>query len=291
MNFSVAAPGGRLTRVTAVVVNYNAGLWLARCITHLRPRRGIHPPVIVIDNASDDGSVEELAGVANLTVRRARRNLGFGRGVNQALRRVDTDYLLVINPDCLIVPRALEQLIEELDRHGDAAMAAGRVFDMRGAEQRGSRRRLPTRTQILGEVLPFSRANGIDLTHTPAPRDACDVEAVSGACMLIRTRALREIGGFDPAFHLHFEDLDVMARLRKAGWRIRLVPGVVVSHAGGVSSRHRAIPVMLAKHRSLWRYLNKHCSEDWSRIGRAMWWLFIHLHAVLMTPVSLVARR
>ncbi len=278
--------GNPLARVTAVVVNYNSGLWLARCVDNLRGRRSRLPDVIVIDNASTDGSVEELPDLEGITVRRARRNLGFGRGVNQALRSVGTEYVLVINPDCLIVPTALARLVEELDTHPEAAMVSGRVFDMSGNEQRGSRRRLPTRAQVLAEVLPFSGRPGIDLTDQPPPREPEEVEAVSGACMLIRMRALDEIGGFDPAFHMHFEDLDLMARLRAAGWRIRLDPSVIVSHAGGVSSRRRAVGVMLAKHRSLWRYLNKHCAEGWSPVSRLLWRAAIIGHALLRLPLE-----
>jgi N-acetylglucosaminyl-diphospho-decaprenol L-rhamnosyltransferase len=282
--------GNPLARVTAVVVNYNSGLWLARCVDNMRGRRARYPEVIVIDNASTDGSVEELPELPGITVRRARRNLGFGRGVNQALRTVQTEYLLVINPDCLIVPAALKRLVEELDAHPEAAMASGRVFDMSGNEQRGSRRRLPTRDQVLAEVLPFSRRPGIDLTDQPAPDASEEVEAVSGACMLIRTRALVDIGGFDSGFHLHFEDLDLMARLRTAGWQIRLEPSVIISHAGGVSSRQRAVGVMLAKHRSLWRYLNKHCAEDWSFWSRWLWSAAIVIHALIRLPMEMVRR-
>lgn len=280
-----------LERVTAVIVNYNSGRWLGRCIDNLRGRGGDRPAVIVIDNASVDGSIEFLPESPGVTVRRARRNLGFGRGVNQALRQLDSEYILIINPDCLIVPHALRRLVRELDDHGEAAVASGRVFDMRGIEQRGSRRRLPTRAQVLAEILPFSGDDGIDLTHTPAPDHACEVEAVSGACMLVRVEALVGIGGFDPGFHMHFEDLDVMARLREAGWSIRMVPSVFIAHAGGVSTKRRPIRVMWAKHKSLWRYLNKHSGGDWSWPSRLAWWSLIHLHAVVMTPVYAVLRR
>lgn len=279
-----------LARVTAVIVNYNSGRWLARCIESLRGPGRSAPSVVVIDNASTDGSVDILDVDENLTLRRAHRNLGFGRGVNQALRKVDTEYLLIVNPDCLLTPDSLARLVEELDRHPDAALASGRVFDMSGREQRGSRRRLPNRRQILSEVMPFSRVNGIDLTHESVTDQPTDVDAVSGACMLVRTSTLKDIGGFDPRFHMHFEDLDVMARLRDAGWRVRLVPSVFVSHAGGVSSQRRPLAVLWAKHQSLWRYLNKHCSEGWGGISRALWWLFIQLHAIVMTPISLITR-
>lgn len=281
-------PAAALKKVTAVIVNYNSGLWLERCIETLRGRSTRLPEIIVIDNASTDASVELLPELPGVTVRRAHKNLGFGRGVNQALRKADRNYVLVINPDCLLRPDALVQLVAELDRHEDVAMVSGRVFDMRGQEQRGSRRRLPDRRQIMAEALPFSHRDGIDLTHEPPPQDSVDVEAVSGACMLIRRSALDEVGGFDPGFYMHFEDLDLMARLQSAGWRIRLLPSVFISHAGGVSSRRRPLVVMWAKHKSLWRYLNKHCSDNWSPLGRASWWVVIHLHALVRTPLSLL---
>lgn len=280
-----------LSRVTAVIVNYNSGRWLGRCIETLRGRGSAVPEVIVVDNASGDGSIDVLPDLPGLRIRRAHRNLGFGRGVNQALRSVATEYLLIINPDCLLIPDSLTRLVEELDGHPEAALVSGRVFDMRGLEQRGSRRRLPTRAQVMAEIFPFGRVGGIDLTDEPAPEHPAEVEAVSGACMLVRTEALRQIGGFDPGFHMHFEDLDMMARLRETGWRIRLVPSVFVSHAGGVSSRRRPVAVMWAKHQSLWRYLNKHGSTDWNAFSRALWWLAIHVHAVVMTPVYLLTRR
>lgn len=279
-----------LERVTAVIVNFNSGPWLLRCVRALRGDYAETPAVEIVDNDSADDSVDRLPDLPGVRVRRSPRNLGFARGVNTAARAVDTEYLLIINPDCLLVPTALESLVRELDAHPGAAMASGRIFDMGGNEQRGSRRRLPTRRRVLDEVRGGGRT-GVDLTHRPAPDEPCEVEAVSGACMLVRRQAFLEVGGFDKHYPLHFEDLDLMARLRAAGWTIRLLPQVAVSHAGGVSSRSRPVQVMWKKHRGLWRYLNRHPERPWPGWSRALWWLGIHGHAVLMVPVSLWRRR
>ncbi len=283
---ALADPGCSLARVTAIVVNYNSGRWLERCVLALRGDDDSPPPVEVIDNGSDDGSLEHLPDLPGVRARRSPRNLGFARGVNLAARAVETDYLLIINPDCLLVPAALARLVAELDAHPEAALVSGRIFDMSGTEQRGSRRRLPTRRRVLDEVLRFRGRTGVDLTHLPAPAGAEDVEAVSGACMLLRRQAFLEVDGFDKHYPLHFEDLDLMARLRQSGWTIRLCPDVAVSHAGGVSSRSRPVQVMWKKHRGLWRYLNAHAELPWPWWSRALWWLGIHAHAVLMTPVA-----
>ncbi len=279
-----------LSRVTAVVINYNSGPWLARCLRALKGRGAKFPQVVVFDNASDDGSVEELTSMPGLEIIKSEENLGFGRGVNRALDRVSTEFLLIVNPDCLLVPEALINLVAELDEISGAGLVSGRIFDMSGNEQRGSRRQLPGPRRILNEIFRFRPGAGVDLTHLPAPVESVDVEAVSGACMLLRTEAFRSLNGFDPGFPMHFEDLDLMARLAQAGWSVRLVPSVAVSHAGGVSSRQRPVQVMLDKHRGLWRYLNKHCRDRWPAWSRPLWWLGIWAHAAMMVPVALWRR-
>jgi len=284
-------PGASLARVTAILVNYNSGPWLARSVRALKGRGARFPKVIVLDNASDDGSVDDLQAMPGLEVLRLSENLGFGRGVNRAFERVETDYMLIINPDCLLVAEALTTLVSDLDAHPEAGMASGRIFDMSGNEQRGSRRQLPGPRRVLNEVFRFRPGLGVDLIHLPAPLEPGPVEAVSGACMLVRTKAFEQLGGFDPGFPMHFEDLDLMARLQQAGWTVRLVPTVAISHAGGVSSRRRPVQVMLAKHRGLWRYLNKHCRDRWPVWLRPVWWLGIWLHAGLMLPVTMWRRR
>ena len=287
---AATATSAPLSRVTALIVNYNSGPWLERCIRALRGAQGPWPRIEVLDNDSTDGSAARLPALDGVRVRHAPRNLGFARGVNLAARAVDSDFLLILNPDCLLLPDSLERLVAELERHPEAAMVSGRVFDRAGEEQRGSRRGLPTRRRVLGELRGRGLAR-VDLRHLPAPEEAVEVEAVSGACMLIRRSAFLAVEGLDKHYPMHFEDVDLMVRLRQAGWTIRLVPDVIVSHAGGVSTRSRPVRVMWNKHRGLWRYLNRHAEPPWPAWNRWLWWLMIHAHALLMTPVILWRRR
>lgn len=283
---SATAQVSPLARVTAIVVNFNSGPWLERCVRALRGDDRKPPPIEVIDNGSEDRSLEMLPDLPGIRIRRSPRNLGFARAVNLAARAVRTEYILIINPDCLLVPQALLRLVEDLDAHPEAAMVSGRIFDMSGNEQRGSRRRLPTRKRVFTEVFRPGAGAGVDLTHLPAPREPAEVEAVSGACMLLRREAFLDVGGFDKHYPLHFEDLDLMFRLGQAGWTLRLLPEVAVSHVGGVSSRTRPIQVLWKKHRGLWRYLNRHPELPWPWWSRLLWWLGIHGHALTVAPLA-----
>ncbi len=280
-----------LARVTVIIVNYNSGRWLARCVRALKGKTARLPRVLVLDNASDDGSVDDLPAMPGLEVIRSPENLGFGRGVNHLLDRVDSEFLLILNPDCLLVADGLAALVSDLDDHPDTALVSGRIFDMTGNEQRGSRRQLPGPKRVLNEVFRFRFGAGVDLTHLPASSDAASVEAVSGACMLIRTDVFKSLGGFDVGFPMHFEDLDLMARLQQAGWKLRLVPEVAISHAGGISSLSRPVKVQFDKHRGLWRYLNKHSRNRWPVWSRPLWLFGIWVHFVLILPIVIWRRR
>lgn len=279
-----------LARVTAVIVNYNSGPWLERCLRTLRGGDGAEPAVVVVDNDSTDGSLEGLGPFPDVHLVRSSSNPGFAVGVNRGADGVATEYLLVLNPDCLLTPEGLRRLVTELDHHPECGLASGRVFDTAGSEQRGSRRALPTPERILGEVLP-GRRPAVDLTDQPSPAEPAEVEAVSGACMLIRSRAFRAVDGFDTGYPMHFEDLDLMARLGVAGWTIRLDPGVIATHAGGISSARRPAAVAWAKHRGLWRYLRRHCRADIPAWQWPLWAAAIHGHGLARASLAWLRRR
>lgn len=345
--------GEALQRVSVLIVNYNAGKWLARAVEPFLKPESFRAEIIIVDNGSSDDSLQRLAEMNpihphpnpppwaeasfgadkqacpspraeegqtashsqvsqenpppplagesrggggnesggksegnNITIDRAKRNLGFAAGINRAATHATGEFLLLLNPDCRIEPAALVRLVAELDEHPEAALASGKVIGRDGREQRGSRRKLPTPARIIGETLPFL-SNRIDLTRDPAPEQALKVEAVSGACMLIRAEVFRAIGGMDEGYPLHFEDLDLFARLGASGWTLRWVPDVEIEHVGAQSSRTRPAGVVIDKHRGLWRYLKHHCDGQWPRWQRPLWALALMLHLCLRVPIAL----
>lgn len=277
-----------LTRVGVLIVNYNSGPWLARAVQAVRPPEACEPAIVIVDNGSRDDSLAHLPAAAPVVLDRAGRNLGFAAGINRAARRCDREFLLLLNPDCLITPAALTRLVEELDRHPEAGLVSGKVVGTDGIEQRASRRRLPRPRRILGEVLPGA-ANRIDLSRTPAPSGSIEIEAVSGACMLVRAEAFHALGGLDEGFPLHFEDLDLFARLQEHGWRLRWVGEVEIVHAGGRSSTSRPLGVEIDKHRGLWRYLSRHGRNEWPPWQRPLWAVALLGHLALRLGQKLPA--
>ena len=280
------AAGMALARVSVLIVNYTAGACLRRCVDALTADHGADLDIRVVDNGSTDDSLERI-DAPGLTIDRAGSNLGFAAGMNRAAAGAEREFLLLLNPDAELSPAGLARLVDELDRHPECVLAGPRVVGADGREQRASRRRAPTALRILGEVLPG--LPGIDRTHTPAPDRSIEIEGVSGACMLVRRSAFEAVDGFDTDYPLHFEDLDLFARLREAGGTLRWVPDVEVRHVGGASSRGLEDRVLRAKHRGLWLYLSRHVATGKQAWQRPFWWLALRLSENLRLPFA--ARR
>lgn len=279
---------------SAIVVNYNVGTLLAELVVSLAEQPGLSE-LIVVDNASSDGSLEllearQIRGMP-LRVVKNTRNLGFAVACNQGAALAGGRYLLFINPDCRMAVGALARLTALLDARPDVGMVGPLILNADGSEQRGCRRYLPDPRRALMRVLGLGRLDaagrvaGFDLAGTPLPEGPAEVEAISGACMLVHSEAFQGLGGWDEGYFLHCEDLDLCMRTGRAGLKVMFVPGAVVNHAQGVSSRRRPVFVLWHKHRGMWRYFSK-----FQRSASPLWlvalvWSGIWCRFLLLTPV------
>ncbi len=248
-----------------MTVNYNAGQGLCDLVTLL----ALDPcmaGVVVVDNASSDGSLAFLADeTRDPRVRCIENdtNRGFAAGCNQGAALNDTPYILFINPDCRIQSDALARLVALMQARPDVGMVGPLILNADGSEQRGCRRYLPSPRRALMRVLGLGgvdangRVAGFDLTGTPLPPEPAEVEAISGACMLVRREVFARLGGWDEGYFLHCEDLDICMRFGRDGQKIVFVPDAIVTHVQGVSSRGRNVFVLWHKHRGMWRYYTK----------------------------------
>lgn len=241
--------------VAVIMVNHNGGALLrdaVQAVLASRPGR-----LLIVDNASSDGSMALLDGLlADADLICNDKNLGFASAVMQAANRCNQQFLLLLNPDCVLPLGALDGLLEALQSHPEYGLLAPLVVDGNGHEQSGSRRLLPTPWRLLRYAA--GQRGCMDLRAQPVPEQVQALPAVSVACMLLLQAAWQQVEGLDSAFFLHFEDLDLMLRLQQKGWLVGLVPSITVSHQGGHSSAGKTLFVSRCKHRSLLRYVRKH---------------------------------
>ena len=201
------------------------------------------------------------------------RNLGYGRAANLGIARVRSEEVLVCNPDVVLDVGALGALSRVLAEEPDCAVVGPRIDNPDGTRY-PSARSFPSLTVAAGHALlgPFAPANrwsrryhsggGLSSQGGPAGGstsgtgggEVFEADWVSGACFLARTSALRSVGGFDEGYFMYAEDVDLCWRLRRAGWRVCYAPAARVVHHQGLSTSRHPYRMLVAHHRSAWRF-------------------------------------
>ena len=250
--------------ISTIIVNYNAGEFLRSCVDSLL-NCPLETEVIVVDNASTDHSLDALAGLPNVQIIKNATNVGFATACNVGIRAASAPFLLFLNPDCFFKPDTLIRLLEAMRFDERVGMVGGLLVNPDGTEQAGGRRAIPTPWRSF--VRAFGLARFADrwprlffdfhLHKQPLPNHNIEVEAISGACMMVRREAIQDVGEWDERYFLHCEDLDWCMRFRQKGWKILFVPSARVTHALGVSSRSRPIFVEWHKHKGMIRFYRK----------------------------------
>lgn len=231
--------------VSILIVNWNSADYVRECVTAIPGAIGsLRYEVVVIDNASFDNCGEILRTTfPNVRFLQSGTNLGFG-GANNALAAMSSaPVLLFLNPDTIPTALAFERMWQELKGETGIGIVGCRLLNTDRTVQTSCVQALPTvLNQFLDADLLRWMTPGLRLWGTSALRDTCrrslDVEAVSGACMMVRREAFEAVEGFSPAFFMYGEDIDLCARVANAGWAVRHVGDAEVIHHGGGSSRH-----------------------------------------------------
>lgn len=260
--------------LSAIIVNYNAGLLLTQCVQAALQQT---EQVIVIDNASSDSSLLELEARfpadSHLQIVRLDSNAGFAAGCNIGLGTSTKPYILFLNPDCILSTGSLQRMVQVLESDSHVGMVGGFLINPDGSEQGGGRRAIPTPWRA------FVRAFGLyhlarywpqlffdfHLDKQPLPQSPIEVEAISGALMLVRREAIDDVGSWDENYFLHCEDLDWCMRFKQKNWKIVFVPDAPVTHFQGTCSRARPFFVAWHKHKSMLRFYRKFFQHQYPR--------------------------
>ena len=268
-----------MSRSHIIIVNYNADDWLSRAVgSALRHSDGV---VTVVDNASSDQSVVTTQSMINDPRLRwilNKHNLGFAAANNQVLESLDSEFAVLMNPDCELSSDALEVIFAAFDQNPKMGLASCRISNSDGSTQSTCRRRFPTPWSALMRMLQLHRlfpnnpsfanfdyGDSIDINSTQVET----VEAISGAFMVARKSAIENVGLLDQEYFMHCEDLDWCKRFALAGWSVGFVPSVSVLHAKGVSSQSRPIAVLWTLHKGMNRFFDKFYRDQYSWLLRS----------------------
>jgi GT2 family glycosyltransferase len=266
-----------------VIVSYNVRELLRECLRRLEGQR-----VIIVDNASADGSAEMIRNeFPDATLIANADNRGFAAACNQGLAASTAEFVFILNPDTTVAPPALAALLELMRADARVGACGPRLLNTDGSLQY-SCRCFPTLGRLamdelgLGKLFPKSRFFG-DYRMTWWPHDERrEVDQLMGAALLLRRAALDDAGVFDERFFMYYEEVDLCLRLHQRGWKVVFAPDAVVTHHGGASARQSFAAMTLARYRSLFAFYRKHYPA-WHRI---LLKIIVAIAATLRLPTS-----
>lgn len=220
--------------VSVVLVNWNTRERLLAMIETLQNATVSRPmQIVVVDNASADGSAEAVrAQHPDVVLRAQKSNLGFGAGANRGVAAAEHDLVLLLNTDVEFEHDAIERLLEYSDRHPYAAVIGPKIVDEHGAVQT-SHWNVPTLGQMVAEGLMLHRVSRPERLEA-----AQGVDCVSGCVFLVRREVFVRLGGFDEEFFMYFEETDLCRRVLECGFAVHYAPMSSFVHEGG-GSGHR----------------------------------------------------
>jgi len=256
--------------LSVIIVNYNVKEFLQNLLESLKKAsQGIKTEIIVIDNASDDGSVEiirEKFSFVNLID--SKVNLGFGRANNLGLQIARGKYLLLINPDTIVREDTFHKLIDFFENTPDAGLAGCKVLNPDGTLQLACRRGFPgpwtsfTKIAGLSHLFPKSKLFATyNLTYLNE-NETYEVDAISGSFMMLRREVYEKVGGFDPDFFMYGEDLDFCYRTKMSGFKVYYFHDTEIIHYKGESTKRSSMDETKVFYQAMHLFVQKHFSSS-----------------------------
>jgi N-acetylglucosaminyl-diphospho-decaprenol L-rhamnosyltransferase len=284
------------SKLSIVIVNWKTPILLARCLKSIEKDSGFSQfTIYVVDNNSQDQSVSLLeTEFPHVRLQVNQENVGFSRACNQVIAKVDSEYVLLLNPDTEVGHDAVSNLVQFMDKHPECGAVGPKVLNPDGSLQLACRRSFPSpsaaffRLTYLSRLFPkialFSKYN---LTYA-APDVCTEVDALSGACMMVRKKAVDQIGLLDEEIFMFGEDIDWCWRIKEANWKIFYLPDAVVWHAHGASSRLRPIGATIDLHKGMEVFYRKHLASKYWAPFNALVYAAIWMRAIVFVVINFV---
>ncbi|MBN1483088.1 MAG: glycosyltransferase family 2 protein [Chloroflexia bacterium] len=245
--------------LSIVIVNWNGGQVLLDCLESIYARtHSFGLEVIVVDNASSDGSPERAAAdYTQVRLLRSEHNLGFAGGNNLGLEAARGRYLLLLNNDTVVLEDALEAMLAEIESRPEVGILGCRLLNPDGSLQR-SCGMFPS---LLTEFLDQTMLHRLFPTYKIGRWDynsARPVDWVTGACLLVRRKTYEQIGGLDEGYFMFLEDVDWCQKAWRAGWQVFYTPAAEIVHLKGHSSRPVLPRLLVVDQASGYRFFRRH---------------------------------
>lgn len=256
--------------LSIIIVNYNVKEFVLNLLESiLKAKNSLSLEIFVVDNNSSDGSVEAIAEkFPNVKLIQNKKNVGFGSANNQALKIATGKYLLMINPDTIVKEDTLVKMIKFFEENENCGIAGCKVLNVDGSLQLACRRSFPgpwtsfTKVMGLSSLFPKSKIFAkYNLTYLDENK-TYEVDAVSGAFMMMRKSVYDKIGGFDEQFFMYGEDLDLCYRTQKAGYKVFYFHETEIIHYKGESTKRSSVDETKLFYDAMHLFVRKHLSTS-----------------------------
>lgn len=271
--------------VSIIIVNYNTRQLTLDCLASVyESLTSFQYEIIVVDNASRDGSVEAIrGGYPDVRLIANRDNTGFAVANNQGMDIAKGRYILLLNSDTVVQTDTLEVMIGFMDRHPEMGASGCKVILPDGSLDKACKRGFPTPSASFYYAFGISRMfpdrpkfNQYQLGHLSTD-DEYPVDCLVGAFMLVRREAIDQVGGLDETFFMYGEDIDWCYRIKEAGWGIYYYPRTYIVHYKGASARRKPMKIIYEFHRAMWVFHRKHYAKRYGILTNTAVWLGISL--------------
>ncbi len=252
--------------IDLIVVNYKSTDFLHTCLSSVYGNlNGTKVNAHVVDNGSRDHVhlIKSTFPDTILTIN--NNNLGYSKAVNKIIKKTSLPYIVILNPDTIVFDDFFESVIAFMEKNSDVGILGPKVIDSDHCIQ-GSARAFPTfcsvffgRKSLLTRMFPNNRFTCANiLSNTSDGKTPMEVDWVSGACMVVKRKALEDVGLLDERFFLYWEDVDWCKRMWNKGWKVTYYPQATIQHAVGGSSEHNLIRSVFEFHKSAYSYFVKY---------------------------------
>lgn len=282
-------------KVSVIIVNYNVKYFLEVCLhSVMRACQAWESEVLVVDNNSADDSCEMVRQLfPDVRLIENKENVGFSRANNQAVAIATGEYILFLNPDTVMPENFLDSTIGYMDSHPEAGALGPRLIDGKGVFAPDSKKSFPSLSVAIFKTTGinklFSKSPYINKYYAVhiAERQTAEVDVLSGCCMLVRSKAMKESGGpFDEDYFMYCEDVDLSYRIQKAGYKNIYYPEADLIHYKGESTRKMTLSYVRIFNEALITFVKKH----YTRKQAGLFILFIHAGIALRAVLGTVKR-